>query len=165
MFNFNKVQTIYVSHIRQEIEVAEEIKLELEARGYQAVLTPHERSERQLKNLCPRIIQEVDAVIILTSPSATRSERVWADMAHARFNNLPVIPMVVHHFDEKIPMHNHINATDSLEFGLKELDLALSKKNRYKKTEIHYTPIKSFLRKTVVAAAILVLSLFSMLLG
>lgn len=160
-FGFNKTKTVFISHIRQEMLVAEAIKEELEYHGYQVVVTPLNKTANQIERMSPRIIENVDAVITLTSPSAMRSQQIWADIAHARFHNVPVIPMVVYHFEDRIPLHNHINAVDNLEQGFERLQNALKNKKRYTVTEITYTPIKHLLRKTLVAAAIFILSLIA----
>lgn len=160
-FKFNKPKTVFISHIRQEMLVAEAIKEELEYHGYQVVVTPHNKSASQIQRISPKVIENVDAVIVLTSPSAMRSQQVWADIAHARIDNVPVIPMVVYHFEDRIPVHTHINAVDDLEGGFERLQDALKNKNRYTVTEVNYTPVKNLLRKTLVAAAIFVLSLIA----
>ena len=158
-------KTIYISHIRQEMLVAEALKEELKYHGYNVVVTPHNKSASEITRLSPKIIENVDAILVLTSPSATRSQQVWSDVAHARFHSVPVIPMVVHEFEDRIPMHNHINAVNDLERGFERLQDALKSKRRYATNELNYTPFKSILRKTLVAAAIFVLTAISSQFG
>lgn len=158
MQQFTQAKTIYISHIRQEMLIAEALKEELKYHGYKVVVTPLNKTDSQITRLSPKIVENVDAILVLTSPSATRSQQIWSDVAHARFNSVPVIPMVVHEFEDRIPMHNHINAVNDLERGFERLQDALKSRRRYTTNELNYRPFKSLLRKTLVAAAIFILT-------
>lgn len=160
-FKFKKPKKIFISHIRQEMLVAEAIKEELEYHGYQVVVTPLNKSASQIERISPKVIETMDAVVVLTSPSAMRSQQVWADIAHARLNNVPVIPMVVYGFEDRIPVHTHINAVDDLELGFERLQDALKNRKRYTVNEVNFTPVKYLLRKTLVAVAIFILSMIA----
>lgn len=163
-FNFGKVNTIYISHIQQENIVAESLKLDLKALGYNVISTPHKKGERYMQAACPKIVESANAVIVLKSPSASRSERIWADIAHARLQGTPVIPMVVHEFDDKVPVHYHIQAVDNFEDAVRQLSDALKNKNRFKYNELNFTRTKYILRKTVVAATIYILTIIAALI-
>lgn len=162
MFNFNsKPKTLYISHIPQEKIVADSLKADLKMIGYNVITTPYHKSERQINQVCPKIVETVDAVIVLKSPSSARSQRVWADIAHARMYGVPVIPMVVHHFDDHIPVHSHINAVDDFDLGVARLRDALDSKHHYSHNELNHNHMKSFMRKTVIAVAIMVLTMIA----
>lgn len=163
-FNFRKPKTVYISHIEQENIVADSLKLDLKALGYDVISTPHQKGEQYLKAMCPKIVETADAVVVLKSPSSSRSQRVWADIGHARLHGVPVIPMVVHQFEDNVPVHFHISAVDNFEDGVKELRDALKQKHQFKQNEVGFTYTKHVFRKTVVAAAIMVLTVISALL-
>lgn len=165
MFNFNsKPKTLYISHIPQEKIVADLLKADLKMIGYNVITTPYHKSERQINQICPKIVASVDAVIVLKSPSSARSHRVWADIANARMHGIPVIPMVVHHFNDHIPVHSHINAVDDFDLGVARLRDALDRKHHYNHNELNHNHMKSFMRKTVIAAAIMVLTMIAAIL-
>lgn len=162
MFNFNnKPKTLYISHIPQEKIVADSLKADLKMIGFNVITTPYHKTERQINQVCPKIVESVDAVIVLKSPSAARSHRVWSDIANARMHKIPVIPMVVHQFEDHIPVHNHINAVDDFDLGVARLRDALDRKHHYIHNELDYNHVKSFMRKTVIAAAIMVLTMIA----
>ena len=162
MFNFNRQpKTLYISHIPQEKVVADLLKADLKMIGYNVISTPYHKSERHIRQVCPKIVESVDAVIVLKSPSASRSQRVWADIAQARLHGIPVIPMVVHHFDDHIPVHSHVNAVDNFDLGVARLRNALERKHHYAHNELNYNHVKTLMRKTVIAAAIMVLTIIA----
>ena len=164
MFNFNhQPKTLYISFIPQEKIVADSLKVDLKMLGYNVITTPYHKSKRHIKQMCPKIVESADAVIVLKSPSASRSQRVWADIAHARLHGKPVIPMVVYHFDDHIPVHSHINAVDDFDSGLARLREALDRKHHYAHNELNYNHVKTLMRKTVIAAAIMVLTIIAAL--
>lgn len=164
MFNFNrKARTLYISHIPQEKIFADSLKADLKMIGYSVITTPYNKTERQIKQVCPKIVESVDAVIVLKSPSSARSQRVWEDIATARMYNVPVIPMVVHHFEDHIPVHAHIHAVDDFDLGVARLRDALDRKHHYAHNELNYNHMKTLMRKTVVAAAIMVLTIIAAL--
>lgn len=148
-----KQQIIYVSHIQQEVLHARALKRDLTKLGYRVMLTPQGKSEKQVNHLAHRLMNHVDAVITLTSPAAARSSRIWADASYARLHNLPVIPMVVHEFENGVPMHAHIHAVDNFKQGVMQLKNALKRKKQYignTVAEDVVTPQRTMARKYVV---------------
>ena len=63
MFNFGrKTRTLYISHIPQEKIYANSLKADLKMIGYSVITTPYDKTERQIKQVCPKIVESVDAV-------------------------------------------------------------------------------------------------------
>lgn len=162
-FKLSLKKNIYLSYIPQETLIAEEVASYLQACGYEVISTPYTEidNERQLDYVCKKLVDHADVVVTLTSPASMRSQRIWSDVAQARFDNAPVIPLVTHDFsmfDEKVPMKHYINASDDLHHGCERLQKALKRSRAYKTNDLHPQPRLRDFRQLVVAVAIMALT-------
>jgi len=167
-FKLSLRKKIYLSYIPQETLIADEMTSYLEECGYQVIGTPYQEKSRHLDRICEKLIYHADIVVALTSPSASRSDRLWADIGQARIHNVPVIPFVTHEFgvfDEKVPMKHFINASDDLHDGCERLQAALKRVRGYKTNDLHPQPRLRDLRRVAISAAIMVLTIISGLLN
>jgi TIR domain-containing protein len=162
-----KSKVIYVSYIADDIFYASEVAEYLQCAGYTVVTTPHNEAKALRASLCKAIVESCDTVISITSPTASRSECIWRDMGTARLNDTPVIPLVVHHFTEPIPMRHFINAVDDLDLGCERLEMAMERANGYvnnelgKRLGIARRAMKAIATAAVVAVMAIISAMFS----
>lgn len=159
--NENKV--VYISYIPNDIFYASELAEYLQNTGYTVVTTPYNEAKAKCEVLCKAIVETCDTVISITSPSATRSERIWTDIGTARLNGTPVIPFVVHPFTEAVPMRHFINAVDQLELGCERVEMALKRANGYLNNELGQREAlaKRAMRAMATAAIVAIMALIS----
>lgn len=162
-FNFNnKSKVIYISYIPDDIFYASEVSKYLQNAGYTIVTTPHSDTNGLCKSLCKAIIESCDTVISITSPSASRSERLWADIGIARLNDIPVIPLIVQPFTEPIPMRHFINAVDDFEIACERVMLAVKRANGYVNNELgKRESIAKRAMRTISTAAVAMMAIMS----
>ena len=164
LFNRNQSENkiIYISYIPSDIFYAGELGEYLQSVGYTVVTTPYEKLAK-CDALSRAIVESCDAVITITSPTATRSKRIWTDIATARLHNTPIIPFVVQPFTEAIPMRHFINAVDQLELGCERLEMALKRANGYANNELiqRQSRVKRAMQALGTAAAVAVVAIVS----
>lgn len=157
LFKAEQTKVIYISFIPDDIYYASTIADFLRDEGYNVVTTPYQMKTK-LNVMCAQITEAADLMVSIASPSATRSERFWSDMATARLNETPVIPLLVHEFSTGAPMKHYIAATDSIEHGCHRLKAALSRSAAYRDNFVgEREPMAKRIARaafTVIAAAV-----------
>lgn len=163
-FNLKQTKIIYISYIPDDIYYASAVAAYLRNAGYSVVTTPYQ-TKKSLEKICAQITKSVDAVVSITSPSAARSERFWSDMANARLNKTPVLPFVVHQFENGAPMKHYISATDDITHGCHRLEAALERSGTYGDNFVGQRQhlVKRMMRSAATAVAVAVFAVISAL--
>lgn len=117
----SKPKTIYLSYVKQDCFYAECVKQKLNQAGYTVVSTPLQYEGKRQALDSEEMLTHADAVVSIISPTSTRSQRIWQNVAHARLNGLPVLPLAVHHFFDGVPFPNAIDAADDIHAGCQNL--------------------------------------------
>jgi hypothetical protein len=164
LFNAEQAKVVYISYILDDIYYASIVADYLRNVGYKVVSTPYQAS-KNLDELCSQITESADAVVSIASPSAARTQRFWADMANARMNETPVLPLAVHKFVDGAPMEHYINASDDVQHGCRRLEAALERAGAYRDNFVgkRQPLVKRILRSVVTAAAVAAFAIFGAL--
>ena len=159
VFN-QKAKSVYISYIPEDTFYAETVANYLKEAGYAVALSPH--LKRGSNTICKAMIQQADAVVLLTSPAASRSSRFWRDTGFARVNDKPVIPMVVHEFFDDVPKKYYIKATDDILKGCDRLAHALTRANGYRDNALGERERPQVVRAIRTAAVVAATALFGL---
>jgi hypothetical protein len=161
----NSSKVIFISYIPDDIFYASELAEYLQKAGHTIITTPYHETKTKCEALCKALVASCDVLISITSPTANRSERFWSDIANARLNDTPIIPLVVHHFTEAIPMRHFIDAVDDLTLGCERVEMAVKRANGYVSNHLGKRESigKRVMKAVATAAAVAVMTIIGIL--
>lgn len=156
-----KPSTIYLSYVEDDRFYAETVEKLLRQAGYNVCSTPQHYTGAKYTLMSESFIDHADAVVSVVSPASTRSNTLWRDVAYARVNDCPVLPIAVHHLPQGMPFVDAIDAADDIHAGCHQLLAALDTVPAYADNCIEPEPAARHIPIAATVAVMMVMSVIS----